>query len=69
MAAIAQMLASAPDVHFEDPYMTSVIVYSVLAGPIRASLDGHLPAGIEAHFEGQLVRLLTAYLQTYRLQP
>jgi len=69
LAAIATMLASAPDAHFDDPYMISAIALSAMVGPVRALLEGHVPTGFEAHLEGQLVRLLTAYLQTHQLQP
>ncbi|MEP9389547.1 TetR/AcrR family transcriptional regulator [Mesorhizobium sp. KR9-304] len=69
IAAIAAMLASAADAHFEELPVTSAMVFSVLAGSVRAFLEGHAPAGFEAHLEGQLVRLLTAYLQTHQLGP
>jgi AcrR family transcriptional regulator len=69
VAAIAAMLASAPDAHFDDPYLTSTIAFNALVGPVRALLEGHVPTGFEARVEGQLVRLLTAYLQTHQLQP
>lgn len=69
VAAIAAMLASAPDAHFDDPYMTSAIAFNALVGPVRALLEGHVPAGFEARLEGQLVRLLTAYLHAHRIQP
>jgi len=69
MTAIAAMLASAPDAYFDDLSVTSAIVFSVLVGPVRAFLEGYAPAGFEAQLEGQLVRLLTAYLQTHRPEP
>ncbi len=69
VAAIAALLASAPDAHFDDPAMTSTIAFSALMGPVRALLEGHAPAGFEARLEGQLVVLLTAFLQTHRPGP
>ncbi|HVJ39915.1 MAG TPA: TetR/AcrR family transcriptional regulator [Dongiaceae bacterium] len=69
VAIIAAMLASAPDAHFDDPHMTGAIAFSALVGPVRALLEGHVPPGFEARLEGQLIRLLTAYLQTNQLQP
>jgi AcrR family transcriptional regulator len=69
MAAITAMLASAPDAYFEDLPVTSAIAFSVLAGPVRAFLEGHVPAAFEAHLEEQLVRVLTAYLQTHQPPP
>ncbi|MBS0519562.1 MAG: TetR/AcrR family transcriptional regulator [Proteobacteria bacterium] len=67
VAAIAALLASAPDARFDDPAMTSTIVFSALMGPVRTLLEGHAPAGFETCLEGQLVVLLTAFLQTHRL--
>lgn len=69
VAAVAAMLASAPDARFDDPSITASIAFSALVGPVRALLEGHLPAEIDGCLEGQLVRLLTAYLQTYLRQP
>ncbi len=69
VAAVAALLASAPDAHFDDPTMTSTIAFSALVGPVRALLEGHAPAGFEARLEGQLVLLLTAYLQAHQFRP
>lgn len=66
VAAIAALLASAPDVHFDDPAVTGMIAFSALVGPVRTLLEGHVPAEFEACLEGQLVLLLTAYLQTHQ---
>lgn len=67
VAAIAAMLASAPDAGFDDPVLTGTIAFNALVGPVRALLEGHVPADIEARLEDQLVRLLTAYLTTHQL--
>jgi AcrR family transcriptional regulator len=69
VAAIAALLASATDAHFDDPAMTSTVAFSALMGPVRALLEGHAPGGFEACLEGQLVMLLTAYLQTSQFEP
>lgn len=69
VATIAAMLASAPDAHFDDLSTTGAVAFSALVGPVRALLEGHVPAGFEARLEGHLVRLLTAYLQTHQLPP
>lgn len=69
VTAIADMLASAADAHFDDPFMTSTFAFNALVGPIRALLEGHVPAGFEARLEGQLIALLTAYLQTQYAGP
>jgi AcrR family transcriptional regulator len=66
--AIMVMLASAPDAHFEEPTLTATMSLNALVGPVRAVLGGHGPPGFEAHLEGELIRLLTAYLQTHRLR-
>jgi AcrR family transcriptional regulator len=63
VAAIAGMLASAPDAYFDDPTVTAAISLSSLVGPVRAVLEGHAPPAFEACLERQLVVLLTAYLQ------
>ena len=69
VAAIATMLASAPDAHFDDPAITSAIAFTALAGPVKALLEGHVPANFATCLEGQLVQLLTAYLQTHQTEP
>lgn len=69
MTAIAALLASAPDVRFDDPATTGAIAFNAMAGPVKALLEGHLSAGIESRLEGQLIRLVTAYLQSHQTQP
>jgi hypothetical protein len=66
VTAIADMLSTARDAHFDDPAMIATITLDSLMGPVRACLEGHAPDGFEAQLEAQLVRLLTAYLATYR---
>jgi AcrR family transcriptional regulator len=65
--AIASMLSTAPDARFDDPAATGAIAFGALMGPIRALLEGQLPAGFESQFEEHLVRLLAAYLQSGRI--
>lgn len=69
VAAVAALLASAPDAHFDDPALTSTIAFSALVGPIRTLLEGHASAEFEACLERQLILLLTAYLQTHQFRP
>jgi len=69
VAAVAELLASAPDAHFEDPVMTSAIALSALVGPVRTLLEGRAPAGFAECLEEQLVLLLTAYLRSCRSVP
>ena len=66
VAAIAALLASAPDARFDDPPVTGMIVLSALVGPVRSLLEGHAPAEFETGLERQLVLLLSAYLQAHR---
>jgi AcrR family transcriptional regulator len=69
VAAIAALLASAPDAHFDDPTVTSMFVLAALVGPVRSLLEGHAPAEFEASLEKQLVLLLASYLQAHRSLP
>ena len=64
--AVAAMLESAPDAHFDDPVMTATIALSALMGPVRTLLEGRAPPGFEACLEEQLTLLLTAYFQAHR---
>lgn len=66
VTAIADMLTSASDAAFDDPPMIAAISLSSLMGPVRACLEGQARDGFEARLEEHLVRLLTAYLETYR---
>ncbi|MCX7303185.1 MAG: TetR/AcrR family transcriptional regulator [Hyphomicrobiales bacterium] len=65
VAAMSALLASAPDARFDDPVMTSAVAFSALAGPVRLLLKGEAPAGFQDDLQDQLIRLLTAYLQSY----
>ena len=69
VAAVATMLASAPDARFDDPAMTATVALGALVGPVEALLEGYVPAEFGASLEGELVLLLTAYLQTHQLRP
>jgi len=42
LAVIATMLASAPDAHFDDPYLTGTIAFNAMVGPVRALLEGQV---------------------------
>jgi AcrR family transcriptional regulator len=66
LAAISAMLASAADAEFEAPATTATILLSTLGGAARTVLAGRAPPGFDACLEGQLVVLLTAYLETPR---
>jgi len=62
--AVTALLATAPDVRFEDPGMTASIALNALVGPVRSILDRQATPAFEAGLQEQLVRLLTAYLQS-----
>lgn len=64
---IAAMLVTAPDARFDDPEMTVFIGLSAVTGPVKAVLDGQMPARREPLVENELIELLSAYLQTYKL--
>lgn len=66
VTAITDMLASAPDAHFDEPDVTGAITLTSLTAPVRLLLEGRAPAGFEARLERQLVLLLTAFLQAHR---
>jgi AcrR family transcriptional regulator len=69
LAAIAALLASAPDARFDKPAVTGMIAFSALVGPVRSLLEGHAPPELAACLEGQLALLLTAYLEAHRVRP
>lgn len=66
-AAVTALLATAPDVRFEDPAMTASIALNALVGPVRTILDREATPEFEARLQGQLTLLLTAYLRAEQL--
>lgn len=68
-AAVAAMLASAPDARFDDPALVATIALGALVGQVQTLLKGHAPAEFGADLERELVLLLTAYLQAYQFKP
>lgn len=69
VTAVATMLADASDAHFDDPTMMATIALGAMVGPVRTLLEGRAPAGYEACLEGQLIVLLTGFLQANKLKP
>ncbi|HZG31088.1 MAG TPA: hypothetical protein VE079_21770 [Ensifer sp.] len=65
---IAAMLVTVPDARFDDPEMTAFIGLSAVTGPVKAVLDGQMPARREPLVENELIELLSAYLQTDKLR-
>jgi AcrR family transcriptional regulator len=66
-AAVTVLLTTAPDATFEDPAMTASIALNALVGPVRSILDRQATPAFEARLQGQLVLLLTAYLESGKL--
>jgi AcrR family transcriptional regulator len=69
VAAVAAMLASAPDARFDDPAMVATIALGALVGPVQAMLKEHAPAPVSARLQKELVVLVTAYLQAHQIAP
>ncbi|MCI8210033.1 hypothetical protein AUC61_10850 [Pseudomonas sp. S25] len=63
VAAIASMLATATDAHFEAPALVAQVSLHAVIGPVRAMLEGFSPPDFTECLEQQLTLLLTAYLQ------
>lgn len=63
--AIATMLATARDVHFDDPAVVATVALSAILGTMRAVLEGYTPANFGMALERQVTLLLTAYLQSF----
>ncbi len=63
--AIAAMLVTASDAHFEDPALIAAFSLSAIVGPVRTLLEGNAPPAFEAALEQQTTLLLTAYLQAH----
>lgn len=61
--AIARMLATASDRHFQDADTVSEVVLSAIGGPIRAVLEKSVSAGMRRSIRGHVVCVATSYLQ------
>lgn len=66
VTAIAAMLASASDTHFEDDALTAMMMLGVLMGPVQAVLEGRAPPAFAQRLEQELALLLSSYLQAHR---
>lgn len=66
VAAFSAMLATASDARFDDPEVTATVALNAMVGPVRAVLEGQAPAGFADVLEGELTRLVGAYLDRYR---
>lgn len=65
--AIGSMIASASDASFDDPSLSAAIAFDAMAGPVRSVLEGYTANGVQDSLHLHLVRLVTAYLQTFRV--
>jgi AcrR family transcriptional regulator len=68
VAAVAAMLSTAPDAAFDDPAIVASVALEALVGPVQALLKGHPKAGHGERVQGELVLLVTAYFQAYRIE-
>jgi AcrR family transcriptional regulator len=66
IAAVETMLASASDAQFDDPVGVATVAFGAMTGPVRILLQGQAPAELEARFENELARLLTAYFRAHQ---
>lgn len=64
--AVAQMLASAPELRFADCSVTAAIAIGVLSGSAQSIMEGTAPQDFGARLEGELIRLLTGYFGAAR---
>lgn len=66
-AAIAAMLQTCPDARFDDAQVTATVALCAMAGLVRPLLDGNVSAGLQGAIASQMVRLVTAYFQTFKV--
>ena len=66
VGAIAAMLATASDAHFDDPGLVAAISLSAIVGPVRTLLEGNAAPAFEAALEQQTTLMLRAYLQAHQ---
>lgn len=69
VAAVADMLSTAPDAVFDDPAVVAAIALSALVGPVQTLLKGHPEAGSGKRLQQELIVLVTAYFRAYRVEP
>src|SRR5258705_357933 len=62
--ALASMLATASDAHFEDLPLTSFLVFSALGGVMRAILEGGAQPRVVRSVREQLVLLCRGFLMS-----
>ena len=67
-AALASMLATASDAHFDDLTFTSVLVFSAMGGVMRAILEAGAPPRTVRLLRRQLVLLCRGFLMSVAAQ-
>lgn len=68
IAAVAAMLTTAPDAAFDDPAVVGSVALGALVGPVQALLKEPHQAGLGERLQSELILLVTAYLQAYRIE-
>lgn len=66
VAAVATMLASAPNASFDDATTIASVALGALVGPVQNFLKGHTPADFGQRLESELILLVTAYLEAHQ---
>jgi len=67
--ALASMLATASDAHFDDLPSTSFLVFSAMGGVLKTVLEGGAPPRTVRSLRRQLVLLFRGYLMSVAAQP
>lgn len=62
--AIANLLASASDIHFDESIVVAEIILGAIMGSIRRVLENHVTERVEVNLEHHLKIMMIAYLKT-----
>jgi AcrR family transcriptional regulator len=68
VAAVADMLATAPDARFDDPALVAGVAFAAMVGPVHILLEGNAQSGPGSRLPQELILLVTAYFQAYRME-
>jgi hypothetical protein len=66
--ALASMLATASDAHFDDLPLISFLVFSAMGGVMRATLEGGAPSRVVRSLRKQLALLCRGFLMSVAAQ-
>ena len=67
VAAVAGMLATAPNARFDAPEVVATVALGALVSPVMVVLKGQAPPGLADRLGSELVVLMTAYLEASAL--